>query len=303
MRLALAELRRRPSRFVAAGHPDADRHAPHVPRRPARRVDRRLDRRHRAQRADLIVYSSTAEHSLPRSRIAPEERATGRGGRRGGGGRRPRLAQLGARRARQRGPATCAVALFGYELAPEGVPDDRPGRARWSRTAAWRRRAWRRATTLAARPRPDARSRWSASSTTQVLGAGQPVGVARHVADSHGRQPTRPGVAGDVFQALVVRTGRPGRRPDAWPAIDEATGGATETLTLAAAVEAMPGVSEQRLDLQPDHRGHGHRRRGRGRPVLRPDHRRAHRPLRRPQGRRRRPDALFARRACSRRWS
>jgi putative ABC transport system permease protein len=50
----------------------------------------------------------------------------------------------------------------------------------------------------------------------------------------------RPGsrVGPGVTQVLVVRGGQPG-------AIDRATGGATRTLTIAQAIDALPGLSEQ----------------------------------------------------------
>ena len=56
----------------------------------------------------------------------------------------------------------------------------------------------------------------------------------------------RPGrAAGDTAQALVVRAD--GTAPGALAgAIDDATGGATTTLTVDAAIEALPGVSQQR---------------------------------------------------------
>ena len=77
-----------------------------------------------------------------------------------------------------------------------------------------------------------------------VLRPGDAVGLARHVARRHGGQPARTGY-GDVVQALVVdaptepsrHRGRRHRRRHRRR---------TTTLTLAAAVEAMPGVSQQR---------------------------------------------------------
>ena len=77
----------------------------------------------RAQNADAIVYSDTAQASFVRSRIDPELRAQVEGvdgvTEVGGIGN----VQLGAR-VPGNGPRDLAsVALFGYELAPDGVPD------------------------------------------------------------------------------------------------------------------------------------------------------------------------------------
>ena len=76
----------------------------------------------RAQDADAIVYSSTAQASFPRSRIDVDVRTQIESlpgvDEVGGIG----LVQLGAR-VPGNGPRDLAnVALFGYELAPEGVP-------------------------------------------------------------------------------------------------------------------------------------------------------------------------------------
>lgn len=50
----------------------------------------------------------------------------------------------------------------------------------------------------------------------------------------------------DVFQALVVRTADDAAVADVATAIDEATGEATETLTITESVDAIPGVEQQR---------------------------------------------------------
>jgi putative ABC transport system permease protein len=84
----------------------------------------------RAQQADAIVYSASAQASFQRSRVGPEIRAQVEAvdgvDAVGGLG----TVQLGAR-VPGNGPRDLAsVALFGYELAPEGVPDPpQPGAA------------------------------------------------------------------------------------------------------------------------------------------------------------------------------
>ena len=80
----------------------------------------------RAQDADAIVYSSTAQASFPRSRIDADVRAQIEElpgvDEVGGIG----LVQLGAR-VPGNGPRDLAnVALFGYELEPDGVPAPPP---------------------------------------------------------------------------------------------------------------------------------------------------------------------------------
>jgi len=50
----------------------------------------------------------------------------------------------------------------------------------------------------------------------------------------------------DVFQALVVRTTADADGGDVAAAIDAATDGATESLTVTQAVDAIPGVEQQR---------------------------------------------------------
>ena len=124
MKLALKELRRRPSRFATAtviltliaillmflgGLLDG--------------LINSSVGAIRAQQADAIVYDSTAQASFVSSRIDPEQRATVEAvpgvTEVGGLG----VIQLGAR-VPGNGPRDLVdVALFGYEIAPAGVPD------------------------------------------------------------------------------------------------------------------------------------------------------------------------------------
>lgn len=194
----------------------------------------------RAQDADAIVYSDAAEASLVRSRVDPDVRALVEeldGVREVGG---LGLVQLGAR-VPGNGPRDLAdVALFGYELQPDGVP-----------------------------PTPAEGQAWADEilkadgvevGMTLLLGpARSPVEVIGFVSDtSFGGQgglwaspstwrsilaDNRPDaqLAEGVFQALVVRGDG-----DLPTLIDEMTAGATDSYSIADAVDAIPGVSEQR---------------------------------------------------------
>jgi putative ABC transport system permease protein len=197
----------------------------------------------KAQSADVIVYSSSSQASFQRSRIEPSVRAeiedvpgveaTGGLG----------LVQLGAR-VPGNGPRELAsVALFGYEVAPDGVPPTPvPGEV-WADDVL--------------------ESDGVEVGMELLLGpARSPVTVAGFVSDVsfNGQgslwaapetwrevlRDNRPDaqLADDVFQAIVVvGDGSPGELA---ASIDEATGGATEALTIGQAVDAIPGVEEQR---------------------------------------------------------
>lgn len=246
MRLALRELRRRPGRFVTAtailallalllcflgGLLDG--------------LVNSATAAYRAQDGDLVVFSSDAQDSIVRSRIPPERRdqvaavdgveATGGLG----------VALLGARVPGNAPRDLADVALFGYEIPPDGVP------AVPAEGEAW------------------ADEVLEASGVEEgdelLLGpARTPVTVAGFVTDttyagqgslwtdpatwSAALAENRPGsqLAPGTFQALVVQLADDAD-PDATATrIDEATGGATSTLTPQAAAEALGGVTEQR---------------------------------------------------------
>ncbi len=200
---------------------------------------------YRAQNADLFVYSSSAQKSLVRSRITPQERArvAGTSGVEQVGGLGS--VQLGARPGDA--PQTrdlLSTVLFGYEMAPRGLPATPPATGTVVADTALR-------------------SKGVSQGDTLLLGPGRsPVKVVGFVADTRylgqaslwGSLTTwrtvtaanRPSeTAGDTVQALVVRTS-PGASPTAVAAaIDAGSGGATESLTLAQAVDTLPGVSQQ----------------------------------------------------------
>ena len=198
----------------------------------------------RAQRGELIVYSATSQDSLVRSRITPEvravvedtvgpERVAGLGS-----------VQLGAR-IEGHGPRDLVpVVLFGYERAPRGLPDAVPGPARVYADSSLRSEGVTEGGILRLGP---------ARSPVEVIGflddsrySGQgtlwgSLDTWRTVLEAN-----RPGerVGDGVVQALVVSEGAPGAKATA-DAIDQATGGATSTLTIAEAIDALPGVSQQ----------------------------------------------------------
>lgn len=244
MRIALRELRRRPGRFATAtviltliallllflgGLLDG--------------LIRNSTGAVRAQPGDVVVSSAQSQSSFLRSRIDPDLRARVAAApgvvEVGGLG----IVQLGAR-VPGNGPRDLAdVALFGVELPPRGV-DTVPADGEVWADRVLEADGIRVGTELLLGP---ARSPvrvigfvedtnylgqaglWASPGTWRtVVGANRPAEV----------------VADGVFQSLVVRgTGDPA---DLAAAIDTATGGATLSLTLVDAANAIPGVAEQR---------------------------------------------------------
>ena len=194
----------------------------------------------RAQDAQAIVYSDTAQASFLRSRIDPELRAQVEAvdgvSEVGGIGN----VQLGAR-VPGNGPRDLAsVALFGYELPPTGVPAAPPFGQAWA----------------------DETIKADGVEEGMVIELGPartPIEIVGFVSDTNFNgqsglwaspdtwrtvlSENRPDaqLGPDVFQALVVRGVADGL-PDA---IDAATGGATDSYTVQGAVDAIPGVQEQ----------------------------------------------------------
>ncbi len=198
----------------------------------------------RAQQADALVFSTSSQSSFQRSRIEPEMRsaieseldvATGGLG----------VVLLGAR-VPGNGPRDLAnVAVWGYELAPDGVPEP-PGPG-----AAW----------------ADESLRADGVEIGQELLVGPartPIVVAGWVEDTayNGQaglwtdvetwravlNTNRPdaSLADGVFQALVVRhvdTGRP--IVDVPAAVESVLTGEVIALTVDEAVNEIPGVTEQ----------------------------------------------------------
>ena len=246
MRLALRELRRRPGRFAVAtviltlialllmflgGLLDG--------------LIASSTGALRAQRADAIVYSAGSQDSLVRSRIEPAVRTSVEevvgADRVGGLG----SVQLGGR-LDGRGPRDLVpVVLFGYELAPTGLPDEVPADGEVYADESLRSEGIDEGTRIELGPDRTPVTVIGFLDDSQYSGQGTLWGSLatwRGVLDAN-----RPGAATgeDVVQALLVRDD-PSRSGDLAAAIDEATGDATSTLTIDDAIEALPGVSQQR---------------------------------------------------------
>jgi putative ABC transport system permease protein len=194
----------------------------------------------RAQPADAVVYDSTSQASFVRSRIEPAVRTrieeipgvTAVGG--------LGLAQLGARVPGNDPRDLASVALFGYEIQPDGVPAPPADGTAYADDV------------LEA-------DGIEVGMTIELGPARTPIEIVGFVSDtSYSGQGSlwaspdtwrdvlranRPDaqVGDDVFQALIVQ----GDVPDLPAAIDEATEGATESFTVDGAIAAIPGVEQQ----------------------------------------------------------
>ncbi len=246
MKLALRELRRRPGRFAVAtviltlialllmflgGLLDG--------------LEASSTGALRAQRADVIVYSSTSQDSLVRSRLEPavREQVAGIVGdeRVGGLG----SVQLGGRLEGRGVRDLVPVVLFGYELALTGLPEEVPARGQVYADEALRAEGIEEGTTIRLGPARTPVEVIGFLDDSQYSGQGTLWGSLdtwREVLDAN-----RPGerAGAGVVQALVVRDD-PARSGDLASAIDGATDGATSSLSIDAAIEALPGVSQQR---------------------------------------------------------
>jgi putative ABC transport system permease protein len=245
MRLALRELRRRPSRFAVAttiltlialllmflgGLLDG--------------LLASATGAYRAQQGDVIVYSAEASQSLVRSRITPEVRdqvgevpgveAVGGLG----------SVQLGARLGDESSRELVGTVLFGYELAPVGLPDVPPPTGEVIADSSLQAEGVEVGDQLLLGPDrtpvtvidfvDDTRyagqaSLWGSHETWRAV-----------VTANRPDQTTGEG----IVQALVVVVD--GDAGEITRAIDDATGGTTESLTLDDATEALPGVAQQR---------------------------------------------------------
>ncbi len=193
----------------------------------------------RAQDADAIVYSDTAQASFARSRIGPDLRAEIEAldgvDEVGGLG----LVQLGAR-VPGNGPRDLAdVALFGYELAPDGVPAPPPAGQAYA-DEVLEADGVEVGMTIELGPARTPVEVIGFVSDTSFNGQG---GLWADSATWHSTlAANRPDaqLADGVFQALVVRGD-----DDVAAQIDAATGGATDSYTVDGAVNAIPGVQEQ----------------------------------------------------------
>lgn len=199
----------------------------------------------RQQPGDAIVFAEGAEGSFVRSRLPAEVRAAvaevvGED-RVGGLG----SVQLGAR-LDGRGPRDLVpVVLFGYELPLAGLPEGGPGFGEAYADDVLRNEGVEVGDVLRLGP---------ARSEVEVVGFVSDTKYAQQASlwaslDTWRSvlAENRPGARldGGAVQALVVQA-------DGEPAaalaerIDEATGGVTDSYTIAGAIDALPGVSQQR---------------------------------------------------------
>ncbi len=248
MKLALRELRRRPGRFVTAtviltliasllmllgGLLDG--------------LDSGGTSAVLGQPGDVIVYSAGSEESFLRSRVDAELRraveAVDGVDAVGGLG----VAQLGAR-VPGAGPRDLAdVVVFGHELAPEGVPGPgelAPGEG-WA-DESLRDDDVREGMTLELGPERTPVEVAGFVDGLEYSGQGtlwvEP-GTWREVLNAN-----RPGsgLSEGTFHALLVRAADGVDPAEVAERIDDATDGATSSLTLDDAAAAIPGVEQQR---------------------------------------------------------
>jgi putative ABC transport system permease protein len=247
MKLALRELRRRPGRFVTAtviltliavllmflgGLLDG------LIRSSTGAVS--------AQQADVIIYSETSQASFLRSRIDAETRAAVEAvpgvSETGGLG----VVLLGAR-VPGAGPRDLAsVALWGYEIAPAGVPEQLPLDGQAFADEILQADGVELGDTLLLGP---ARAEitvvgWVAD--TAYNGSG---GLWANLDTWHavlGQNRPEAALAEDVQQALVVRGDADVETDELVTALDRELGDRGFALTIDDAVNAIPGVEEQR---------------------------------------------------------
>jgi putative ABC transport system permease protein len=193
----------------------------------------------RAQDADAIVYSDTAQASFARSRIDPGLRADVEAldavDETGGLG----LVQLGAR-VPGNGPRDLAdVALFGYELAPDGVPDPPPPGQAYA-DEVLQADGVEEGMTIELGPARTPIEVVGFVSDTSFNGQGGLWTDAATWRSTLAANRPDAQLADGVFQTLVVRGA-----DDVAEQIDAATEGATDSYTVDGAVDAIPGVQEQ----------------------------------------------------------
>jgi len=195
----------------------------------------------RAQQADAIVYSESSQASFIRSRIEPDTRAAIEAldgvDEVGGLG----VVQLGAR-VPGNGPRDLAnVAVWGYELPPDGVPEPPATGEAWADVVLQADGVEIGDELLLGPSRsPVVVIGWvEDTSFNGQAGLWTDVGTWRDVLAQN-----RPDavLADSVFQALVVRASGD---PDIVTTINSTFGDEVEAYTIPDAVDAIPGVTEQ----------------------------------------------------------
>lgn len=245
MRLALRELRRRPGRFAAAvailtliatlltflgGLLDG--------------LLGQSTGAIRAQQGDVIVYSTEAKASFLRSRLEPAQvdAIAGVGG--VAAVDRLSLVQLGARVPGNDPRDLVAVALFGAERPPQGV-DAIPPDGSVVADSFLRESGVEEGMTILLGPSRTPVTVVGFVDDTNYAGQGAlwaTLATWRAVTDAN-----RPGerLGDGVVQAVLVTVDGADAAAVA-AAIDSATDGATESFTVTEAIDAIPGVKEQR---------------------------------------------------------
>ena len=203
----------------------------------------------RAQPGQLVVYAADAKLSVLRSRI--DTRTTAEVSRTAGvsevGGLGVVL--LGARESDAEGSGPiidASVALFGYQLAPQGVPAPPSQAGRVYADTSLKAYGVRAGQTLVLGPRryPVTVAGW-VSDTNFMLTGGLwgDIDTWRAVVAS-----ARPDLvlAPGTYQVLTVTTEAGADPTKVAAAIDVATGGKTHTVTRTVAVDSLPGITQQR---------------------------------------------------------
>ncbi len=199
---------------------------------------------YRAQPGNLIVYSATSQDSLIRSRITPDDRASieqTRGVKTVGG---LGSIQLGARpgdEPKSRSPF--ATILFGYELAPKGLPTTPPRQGSVYADDVLKGEGVAVGDTLLLGPQRSPVTVLGFVADTQYAGQASLWGsLATWRAVTADNRPGQ--VGGDTVQALVVETDGSNAATVA-SAMDASTKGVTNSVTLTQATQELPGVSQQ----------------------------------------------------------
>lgn len=199
----------------------------------------------RAQQGELIVYSADSRDSLVRSRITPGVRDTVEGvvmpERVAGLG----SVQLGARREGAGPRDLVSVVLFGYERAPTGLPDAIPARGRVYADDSLRSDGVGVGSVLRLGPARSPVRVVGFLEDSRYLGQGSLWGSLDTWRSVLAANRPDAQVGPGVVQALLV-SGVDSDPQATADTIDRATEGATSTLTIAQAIDALPGVSQQR---------------------------------------------------------
>lgn len=200
---------------------------------------------YRAQEADVIVYSAESRNSLVRSHIPADLRTVieQTDGVVDAGGLSS--IQLGARLNDPASRDLLATALFGYERPPSGLPDPPPEKGTVIADSSLRSDGVEEGDTLLLGPRRSPVTVIGFVDDTLYSGQASLWGSLETWREVTAANRPDLGAGEETVQAVVAATDGASASTVAQQ-IDEATDGETTTLTLAEAIEALPGVSQQR---------------------------------------------------------